>query len=65
MARHPYYPTKLRLEGYHPMVLSMDYILAVFAGGAAAVAAGTWFLSGKDGQSCHCDGSQLAIGNMD
>ena len=47
------------------MVLSMDYILAVFAGGAAAVAAGTWFLSGKDGQSCHCDGSQLAIGNMD
>lgn len=47
MARHPYFPTKLRLEGYHPMVLSMDYILAVFGGSMAAVAAITWFVSGK------------------
>ena len=44
--KHPYYPLGLKLEGYHPMVLKMDYILAVFAGSMAAVAMGTWYLSG-------------------
>ena len=46
MAKHPYYPLKLKLDGYHPMVLTMDYILAVFGGSMAIVALSTWLLSG-------------------
>jgi hypothetical protein len=46
-AKHPYFPIGLKLDGYHPMVLTMDYVLAVFAGSMAAVALGTWYLSGE------------------
>ena len=45
--KHPYYPTKLKLDGFHPLVLEMGYIMAVFGGSMALIAAVTWFVSGK------------------
>ena len=44
--KHPYYPLNAKIVGYHPMVLEMSYILAVFGGSMALVAILTWFLSG-------------------
>lgn len=44
--KHPYYPLNAKIVGYHPMVLSMGYVLAVFGGSMALVAILTWYLSG-------------------
>jgi hypothetical protein len=45
--KHPYYPLNAKIVGYHPMVLNMGYILAVFGGSMALVAILTWYLSGE------------------
>lgn len=44
--KHPYYPLNAKIVGYHPMVLNMGYILAVFGGSMALVAILTWHVSG-------------------